>query len=357
MQKESLRMSSFELNQPIQAAVKQQSSIKFEIGKAYQESATSKIPDQVSDPSAEHASTLLMNADVLIRFGEIDLAKHLVRQALSFNSHNPEALRRLITCMDPNTEATQLIKVHQALLKADFGFQTLANLGHAFYKVGNDSKAFENYRKALSTFTYEEKGLFEVYKNMGNILVKEGDYDGAEEFYNKAFTLKDDSDVLQVNLGTLDLQREDNEQALVRFRRALELNAKNDKAWVGLALVHNTMGDHVLAQANLENAIDVNPFNRTAVQLAAAWAIRDHKYDTAISYLETFLSQGGFGYESDGNLAGGFDEDLSLVLVHLFSLIGRQDLAAIEIERLLLWNPQHPQAILIEEELRAQIQS
>ena len=104
-------------------------------------------------------------------------------------------------------------------------------------------------------------------------------------------------------------------------------------------MVHNLMGDHALAQANLENAVDVNPFNRTAVQLAAVWAVRDKNFGNAISYLETYLNQSEF------------DEEMSLVLVHLFCLDNRYDLAQIEIDRLLLWNPVHQQALVIEKEI------
>lgn len=288
-------------------------------------------------------STLLLNADLLIKYGEKKLARYLIQQALNLNSKNPEALRRLIPCMSPFSEYEQIVKIYKTLLKIKYDFRTLADLGNCYYQKGDDVKALNAYRDALLTLTYEEEGLFEVYKNMGNILVKERDYEAAEEFYNKAFTLRSNSDVLQINLGTLDLQKENHERALERFRKALEINPRNDKAWVGLALVHNLMGDHVLAQANLDNAIDINPFNKTAIQLASSWAVRDKKFDSAILHLETYLTQSEF------------DEEISLILIHLFCLSNRFDLAKIELNRLLLWNPKHQQALMLEKEICEQI--
>jgi tetratricopeptide (TPR) repeat protein len=148
------------------------------------------------------------------------------------------------------------------------------------------------------------------------------------------------SDVLSVNLGTLEIQRGETNLALERFRSALSVNPKNDKAWVGLALVHNMMGDFVLAQANLENAIDCNPRNQTAVHLLASWSVRDSKYDFGIEALENYLS------------LVDFDQDMSMLLIHLFCLSGRLDLALFEIERFLLWQPDHKDMIDLEMKIR-----
>jgi Flp pilus assembly protein TadD len=145
---------------------------------------------------------------------------------------------------------------------------------------------------------------------------------------------------LQVNLGTLALQQQSQEQAVTRFRTALEINPRNDKAWVGLALVHNEMGDHVLSRANLENALDVNAKNRTAVHLAASWAIRDQDYQFAIESLENFVS------------TVDCDQEMSLLLIHLFCMRNQFVEAQLELERLLLWDPTDEKLLQVEQEIR-----
>ena len=212
-------------------------------------------------------------------------------------------------------------------------------------------KARDAYEMALSAVTEEDPELFEVYKNLGNIFMRENDFDAAEEFYNKAFTLNGSSSVLQVNLGTLALQKADTQTALEKFRGALEIDAKNDKAWVGLGMVHNDMGDFVLARANIENAIDINPLNRTAVQLAATWGLRDHDLGFAVEALQNYVSQyiGKPDFKQEFQFC---DEEMSLLLVHLMCLRNQFSEAGMEVERLLLWNPKSTKLQAVEEEIK-----
>lgn len=287
---------------------------------------------------AEDVAVKIANAELLLRFGEKDLAQNLLREVLAVNSFQPQALKKIATTLP----AEKQIPVLKSLLTVDYSFENLVQYAHALYALSQDKEAFEVYQEALSTMTFETRELFEVYKNMGNILVREGDFDGAEEFYNKAFAINSQSDVLLVNLGTLQVQRQDDNAALERFRSALTINPKNDKAWVGLALVHNKMGDFELAQANIENAIDSNPQNRTAVHLAGQWAVRDQKYSMAIEFLQNYLAT----VDSD--------EEMSLVLIHLYCLVSQFDLALLEVDRVLLWNPKNKQVQDIEMEIRSQ---
>lgn len=303
-----------------------------------------KLENKSRKPQGQNEiATLLMNANLLRQHGEESLALNLVRQGLYLNSFHPEALKTLARSV-PSREVALKEKALQALQKSDSNFETLSELANCYYHQGKDAQALTHYREALSVLTEEHlsqsQNLFEVYKNTGNILCREGDFEGAEEAYCKAFTLNSQSDILQVNLGTLAIQRQNLEEALERFRAALQINAKNDKAWVGLAMVHNMMGDFVLATANIENAIDVNPANRTAVHVYANWCLRDQQVPKAIEALTDYL-----GHADQ-------DEELSLVLIHLFCLQSRWSEALFEVERALLWNPTNQQILKVESEIR-----
>lgn len=290
-------------------------------------------------PNGNEKATLIANADLLIKHDEKVLASHLLRKCLYLDSHHPEALKRLATCLTKEADLPIKRKAIETLVQSDLCFENLAKLGHCFYQENQDRKAYDTYIEALGMLTNESAELFEVYKNLGNICLREADFDSALEFYNKAFTLNSRSDILQVNLGTLALQQQALEEAVTRFREALEINSRNDKAWVGLALVHNAMGDHVLARANLENALDANSTNRTAVHLAASWAVRDQDLAFAVEALEDFVS------------AVDCDEEMSLLLIHLFCLRNQLFEARLELERLLLWNPSNPKLLQIEQEI------
>ena len=149
----------------------------------------------------------------------------------------------------------------------------------AHYLAGQDELAQDAYLKALALAREGDQFLFETYKNLGNIFVRAGDFDAAEENYNRAYTLNPRSDALIVNYGILEIQRDNMQLAIERFREAVCLNRFNDKAWVGLALVHRKLGDHELAWANLVHAIDLNGDNQTARHLADQWARADGQPD------------------------------------------------------------------------------
>lgn len=273
--------------------------------------------------------TLLKNAQILMKHKEYSLALNILRQASNRDSRHPQTLDMLAQCLETVSKNKEALIARKALVEVDYGFESLFKYATAFYKMGQDQEALDKYFEALAVLTEENQSLFEAYKNMGNIFVRRGDFDGAEEYYNKAYTMNPRSDVLLVNLGTLEVQRNDFDKSLYCFRNAVEINPNNDKAWVGLAMVHNHFGDSELAWANIETAIDINPRNRTAVHLAANWGLRDGKIQKACEALQTYL----------GSVEE--DEDMSLVLINLFCTAGQLDKALLEIERVLLWNPYH----------------
>ncbi|MGE5085311.1 MAG: tetratricopeptide repeat protein [Bacillota bacterium] len=271
----------------------------------------------------------LANARLLTKHREYSLALNLLRQASNYDSKNPVTLSMLAQVLEKTGRIDEALIAQKALLKVDYGFHSLFGFATSLYKMGRDQEALDKYYEALSVLTEENESLFELYKNMGNIFVRQGDFDGAEEYYNKAYTVNTKSDVLLVNFGTLEVQRNDFDKSLYCFRKAVEINPENDKAWVGLAMVHNQFGDVDLAWANLEAALDINPKNRTAAHLAANWGLRDGRVHKAIESLEAYL----------GTVEE--DEDMSLVLINLFCSTNQMDKALLEIERVLLWNPDH----------------
>ena len=280
---------------------------------------------------ANRIAELLINAKTLLQHGDKDLARVLVYEGLKLDSKNSAVLKMAKCFLHPQKELQSLIKIQQQICSTEMSFENYSDLAHLYYQAGLDEKALEKYFESLNLILNESESLFEVYKNMGNILTRAGDFDGAEEYFHKAFTLAPDSDVLLVNLGTLFIQKNDYDSALERFRSAVSKNPKNDKAWVGLALVHQQMGDFNLSFANIEKAMDLNPTNRTAVHLFSSWCTRDHKYFEAIEVVENYLS----------NVE--LDEELSLVLIHLFCKTNQFAAAHIEAERVLLWNPDSQQ--------------
>lgn len=268
-----------------------------------------------------HASTLIANEDYR-------LAIHLLRTALMRFPNHQDALLQMGFCLREIGLFEEAIKCFKALIKNGDDVHAKLMLAETYYLMERDEIALATYRDALRTVINDQHWLFDTYKNMGNIHVRSGDFEGAEEYYNKAYAIEPLSDVLMVNFGTLEVQRENLADAVERFRAAVELNSKNDRAWVGLAMVHRTMGDHELAWANLERALDMNPNNRTALKLAIAWGDEDYRFEPAIRSLQTYISD-----------RGGEDAEMCFSLAKIFVATGRLHDARIEMERVLSLDP------------------
>jgi tetratricopeptide (TPR) repeat protein len=203
-----------------------------------------------------------------------------------------------------------------------------AQVAEILYLCERDEAALASYRDVLKNVVTDTTLLFDIYKNVGNIHTRAGDFEAAEEFYDKAYTLRPRSDVLLVNYGTLEIQRGAWNEAVTRFRSAVEINPQSDRGWVGLAMVHHSMGDFELAKANLQRALDINGANRTALKLAVDWAQADHQFGFAIEHLQNYLGT-----------KGSEDAEISFLLARTLVQAGQFRHARLEIERVLALDP------------------
>jgi tetratricopeptide (TPR) repeat protein len=298
-----------------------------QVEQAIREFEQNEGPAQVV-PSLEDIVKILMNnAGILIEAGDYRLALNLLRNVLMRVPDHPGALEQMGLCLREEGRFDEALKCFRALVRTERKFLAQCLIAETLYLGERDDMALGAYREVLKTVIEDQSQLFEIYKNIGNIHVRAGDFESAEEFYNKAYTLVPNSDVLMVNYGTLEIQRDSMEEAVLRFRRAVDINPENDKGWVGLALVHRQMGDLELAWANVQRALDINRHNRTAIRLVVDWGIADHREWIAITRLQDYLE------------AQGEDAEMSFTLAKVFTHVGRLPEARLEMERVLALDP------------------
>ncbi len=285
-------------------------------------------------PSENNIVDLLMkNAILLMAAKEGRLAFNILRNVLIRQPNHAQALQLMGECLKNENRFEEALKCFRAHAKIVRTTKSYAAIAEMLYLSERDEAALASYRDVLKSVVTDSELLFDIYKNVGNIHVRAGDYDAAEEFYDKAYTLHPESDVLLVNYGTLEIQRGAWNEAVSRFRRAVEINPTSDRAWVGLAMVHRTMGDLELAKANLECALDINSSNRTALRLAIDWAGQDHDFASAIPRLQNYI-----GTE------GGEDAEMSFLLAKTLVQAGRLRDARVEVERVLALDPAYETA-------------
>lgn len=231
-------------------------------------------------------------------------------------------------------------KILVNVLKIDSRFETLNALAQIEYQIEKFDDAFHHLQQAVLIAPENDSVLFEVFKTLGNIFVRKGDFESAEDSYNKAHRIEPNSDSLHVNFGTLAIQRSDWDTAADRFRYALTINPTNDKAWVGVALAHRMKGDFDLSWGNIEAALEYGPLNETALGLALEWSTYDGREFRALELIRAYL------------IAGGWSERLSLAFSWLSWRRGEGDKARLELERLLAVNPRNLQALSLLAEMR-----
>lgn len=273
--------------------------------------------------------TLVQNAKILLKHDEHKLAVRLLREGLHKDSKSPLLLRTLAEGLDSLGRLNEAEKVLSVLCQQEMNFANMVLKANNHYKIGNDDEALQCYFEALALVIDDQPELFEVHKNIGNIFVRRGDFESAEENYNKAYTRAPDSDILLVNYGTLEVQRGDLDKALFCFRKAVEVNSKNDRAWVGLGMVHSQFGDFELAWGNLIKASDINPLNKTALILLAQWSATFQKTTPIAERLIHFVTE--------------FPEDteMSILLVKLFIDKGDEIRAHLEFTKAYCFHPEN----------------
>lgn len=166
------------------------------------------------------------------------------------------------------------------------------------------------------------------------------DYEGIQEVISGC-NEADRDDLLLWAMGLVHLANGNKNEALTFFRNSVELNGKNDQAWVSLSLLHEEMGDRELALANLEKALDANPNNATGLRLMSKWYTRDpEQTKNMMSKVRLYLSH----YE--------FDEEISLCHMQMLTEAKDMDSALFEVEKLVLNNPRNPKFASLKSEMK-----
>lgn len=219
-----------------------------------------------------------------------------------------------------------LIKTRQEIVLQRGAVNDVMNLMIAFYQLNLRNEALDVglqlQGKDLS-FAEEQK----LSKMLVKIYLEENDFEGAQEVITNSI-LSESDDFLLWAQGIVHLNADKKDQALDYFRKAVQLNKNNDQAWVSLGMMHKEMGDESLSIANIEKAIDLNPYNASALKILTHATIRNgEKSESAFDHLRNYLAEFCF------------DEEISLCHVQMLCQLKQWSMAELEVEKLLLHQP------------------
>ncbi len=103
------------------------------------------------------------------------------------------------------------------------------------------------------------KGLTDKAYNEGNKLLRRGDYEGAEDYFNNVLSLSPSYYQAHFQLGYLNTKLGDYNLALEHYQRTVEKNPSYAKGWFALGLTHQRNGDYDSAIKSLDSAVEADP--------------------------------------------------------------------------------------------------
>lgn len=161
-------------------------------------------------------------------------------------------------------------------------------LATALAKANSEREALDTYHLIIDQTTTPSWLLFSCFKNMGNIYLKMKDLDGAEEYFNKAYTIYNSDLNLLLSYGYLYLQSGNLNSSREKFSEVLVRDKTHVEAYIGLGIVHATVGEYELACANLCMALENEPQHKLALYLHYQWSQQTAEFST-LPFIDIFL--------------------------------------------------------------------
>ncbi|MBU0528866.1 tetratricopeptide repeat protein [bacterium] len=228
--------------------------------------------------NAVHAPTMIQLAKVNVRNGDMDKTKDFLRRAIEIDPENQEYRNQYDELNEVNKFMSQ---------------------GARELDAGEFAHAFSSYNQVVKKYPYMTEAIY----SLGVVKMREGDYDKAVEYFNKALVVNDKHENTQkalksaagtmYNAGMDFYRRRDYNNALDNFKKVViidnslyqahyqigqvETRLKNIRAavnayskaveakpdfyqgWYGLGLAKKTDGDDQGALIAFQKTIDNNP--------------------------------------------------------------------------------------------------
>lgn len=266
-------------------------------------------------------------AEVLYQHKDYDNLKKIAANILQRDSKQPRAIFYLSKYFEKQQLFANQEKCLEKLLQVELNAKNMFEYSNFLYLQGRLEEAIQIIQDNIQDIkTESESDFFDLYRLMGNISLKLKDSDTAEEYYNICLRINSSSDVVYSNLGSLYLHKGNIAKSISFYDRAIALNPKNAKAWLGLSLCHVAQKDSQLFWGNITNAIEADPYDAKVIQIALDQAMADFEYDVAVRAAESYLQKHPF------------DLAISVRFASLLFQVGQLDKAQLEVTKILSYD-------------------
>jgi tetratricopeptide (TPR) repeat protein len=192
----------------------------FEAGK-YLEAKAIVEPMVESDP--DYSGAVFLLGKIYFKLGDLNKAKELINKAIELDLSNPdyrEARNEMAAFASKLTEGSRLYT------NADY----------------------EGAKKVYLELINENKNFVDAYVNLGRVLVRLNDFEGAAEYFGKAIEMDPENENYKKEFesltrryivdGTQLMQRKSYGAALEKFKQAISLNPNDPLAYYYIAIVY-----------------------------------------------------------------------------------------------------------------------
>ncbi len=240
----------------------------------------------------EHDPQFLMeNAKLLEDNGDFELARNIYKALFKKGLLIPDSIIGIAKTLEKEKKYEEAIGFYEeaiAFSSREDIFDTLASLQ---IKLGKDHDATKTLSHSLGLTEIDENKKFKIHKTLGNCFTRLADFSKAEYHYTRAFEVNPNSDLLQVNVGSLALQKNNLSAALEHFQKAIVLNPKNAKAFCGMGLLEAAKNNSVKAHDYFLHSAELDTTDLGVIYNLVRSAYEIKKYRPACLILEKYIRE------------------------------------------------------------------
>jgi tetratricopeptide (TPR) repeat protein len=160
------------------------------------------------------------------------------------------------------------------------------NLAECYSKEGNDTAALHLYKTALHLKDMRNGQKAYTYHNMGNIYLKQKDYETAADYYQKAVQDNPSHTDARYNLVLVLVHLHKTEAALKTADRLLSGNKKNPEYHNLKGMIHVKTGDTDTALYHIKKALILSPANKDTLFYMGICLSKAGNYEKSLVYLK-----------------------------------------------------------------------
>lgn len=264
------------------------------------------------DLDAGFAPAMIQLAKISVRNGDMDQTKDYLRQAIEADPENQEYREEYDNLNEINKFMSQgareldageyenaVASYSKVYEKYPYMTEAIYSLGVVKMREGDFDAAIEYFNKALAVNENHEKtlkALKSVAGNMfneGNNFYRRRDYNNALDYYKKVVAIDNSFYQAYYQLGVVETRLKNNRGAIKAYVKAVEAKPEFYQGWYGLGISKRSDGDNQGALKAFQKAIDINPGYAKAYCAMGDIYYKTNKFDKAKSSCQQAIQADG----------------------------------------------------------------